>query len=251
MSNTDHKIPVDCKLLCHETSTDGIIHILEDGGTKDTETLIKEIYSKRFIKDEHGYIHVNWCHGKSQYGPTIINGKYNYIKDLYLQCKTVLNKAPKGHYVYLHRSEWSKGLPHIQSKNVQIWYKYHVLDNFPQGSVKIRDIWDEEGPSDYQIIDGVKVEISDYKTDGEPKEGGEYIFPKGVNIDDWLCISVPSSYRNNKKYKSWSSKLCELCEKEDVKIYWTGESKDDTILDIYRKYTNYQKNRKRITILKT
>jgi len=229
-------IPENCLIKRHKTSTEGIIHILEDGCTKDSITLIKELYNKCLYKTTYNteankqIISVYRFHGVAQNGPRTLNGPYEDKLQLSYAVRRQLEIAPKGHYVYVDRLEWDKGIPCMPGKFVQIYYKWNIDNNYDKGSIMVRDFEDEYSPS-----------FEDTSKNAIPEEGGEIIYPKGVDCKDFICITVPSIYKSggkNSKWDLWSKNLETLCEKKKIKLYWIkpGKNTTDTVLEIYKKY---------------
>jgi len=218
-------MPKDCKILRHTTSFNGIIDIIKSGGTLDTESLIKKIYNER-SKLPNGKCHINTVDGYSVNGPRNIRSVYDSGNEAYNECFKIKKMSPKGHYVSLEKNNWKKFFTTTYNKKVNIYYKWSIMKD---KSYKIRKLWSENDPTE-----------KDFKHNlNEPGPNGEYVFQKGVDIVDWLCVTAPSDYKDEPMYKEWSLELEKLCLENDIVLYWVNsnnERKDLTIHKVYKEH---------------
>jgi len=237
-----NNIPIDCKVKRHTTSMNGILYILKDGCTKDTITLIKECYNNEqynIIYDditETNKYNIDKFHGIAEKGIKLLNGTYDNKIDISNNARNLLNVAPKGHYVYVDSLDWNKGIPSIIGKKVQIYYKWNIDKLFPKGSIMVRDYEEEHTPTQSELS---KLSI--------PNDGGEIIYPKGIDCKHFMCITVTSNYKDNVNYKKWSNELTKLCNERNIKLFWItpGSSTTMNVFDIYKKYGNEKNDEKK------
>jgi len=235
-------IPENCMIKRHKTSMEGIIFILEDGETKDTETLLKDLYNEEKWSQElddltgDNKLVIYRFHGFSQRGPITLNRSYNDKTEIFNSVKKQLQIAPKGHYVYVDRHNWNKGLPCPDGKLVNIYYRWDIDKNFDNRTIKVRDFEDETTPNN-----------TDTSSNSLPVKGGEIVYPEGFKCSDMMCITAPSNYKlSSGKWKEWSDKLEKLCKMRNIKLYWVspGSKTSDTVLQIYNNYKEKISNSK-------
>lgn len=209
-------MPTNCKIILHTTTFNGILHILNDGSTLDTLSILKNMYNNRKVNDD-GSVSIMRVDGFSEEGPSKMKTEYVTLNECFNDYNYIVERAPKGHYASIYKGEWKKPFRNFSEKKVKLAYKWRVMGYY---HVR-RSCWDESTPSEDDVIKD------------EPGPNGELCFKNGINSKDWLFIAIPGVYKNEERYKDWVKEVEDLASKRGVDIVWTGIDKRS----IYKLYT--------------